>query len=286
MSQANTGKDIVGDKILDAYPDRNVHETEFPHHPPSVATPYLHDHYNVVRKRIAQAVLQDEFRNGHFKSRFAIDHGSIAGIILDMQLSGEVTEKQNATLREFGRTWARAIGESKNYGLKGTPLGVEFVTETGLSIAAEALFEMFEDEKDKPNPYPLPDSMKYKDPATRRRELEAIVAKHNAAKLAASAATAAGSSGASISSSITATSSSGRANLRTGISKERLLATLEEYKASTSKDAVLRKAWQEISGLKGALTAQAIDNFSDETQSTIYRMLQSDTKGKPLPCRN
>jgi hypothetical protein len=282
-------KDVVGDHLLDSYPDRNPGETCFPHLAQSVSSPDLDGFYKTLRDRIVVAVHEENFRGGHFKLKLASDHGSIQAIILEMQLSGEVSKKQYAILRDFGRVWSAAIGETKNYGV----LHHTFLVDTGLAAHSAQLFAMFDEEKRDPNLYPLPAAMKYKDPVTLRKELEEIIAKHKGVKAAAACAKAGVSVNAGLSSTAgssadnTASSSKDDAfvsptstNLATGISKARLLSKLSEFKASESKDTVMRNAWNEICNHKGDITAEAVDGMSDETMKLIYDMVQSDAQGQ------
>ena len=276
-AKEQAAKDAVGDRLLDSYPDRNPGETAFPHCPPSLSTPEIEGFYKVVRERIATAVQVENFGNGHFKSEFSATHGSIAHIILKMQLSGEVNKVQYEILKAFNHTWCAATGKSKKYDV----LNDLFIAETGLAAQADRLFDMFDEEKVHPNPYPLPEKMKYVDPVTQRKRLEAIVAEHQAAKLQTSSSSVAVASPPNIA----APFSSGSINfVANGISKAHLLTTLKSYNAANSNDSVLRNAWNEISNHKGELTSKSIDELSPETTALIYNQIQSDAEGTLCSC--
>jgi hypothetical protein len=291
-------KDEVGDKLLDVYPDRNVGETKFPHIGDSQNTLVLQAYYDELRAGISHAIHDENFRYGHFKDKFTPDR-SIGSIILDMQLSGEVSKDQFNMLYRFGRGWAKAICESSNWDI----LGADYITYVGLEYAAEDLMYMFEQEKHDPLPYPLPDHMKYQDPKTIRERFEVAGAYHDkkvgapigyvSPKTVVRGAEVGGApvnGGPTFSEAGPSTNpdASARSTLiELGITKAKVLATLTEYSAATSKDRVLRNAWVEISKIKGELNNKVIDNMSDETLSLIYNYVQSAAAGKSiLPLRD
>lgn len=297
-------KDGVNDQLLDSYPDRNLGETEFPHIAPSVSTPELQHFYDIVRGRIFHAVHTESFRGGHFKPTSTPDR-SVLSIILDMELSGEVSREQFRMLFNFERVWCRAIGQSKEYPI----LNEAFIEQKGLEVAADQLFYMFDKEKQEPLPYPLPEHMKYIDPRTFRTKLQEA-AVYQDARDAAAAATATvatdvpsttaaaissaaadapsnnASPAAPIAFSSGAIASSSNPLLALDVTKTHVLNVLAEYSAATSPDRVLRNAWVEISKIKGDFTAKTINKLSNDTVGLIYNYIQSEAEGAssfPVP---
>ena len=143
--QASAPKNVVGDRILDAYPDRNSGETAFPIHASRTTTPELDNFCATVRHRIIVAIHEESFCGGAVKSLISSGHGSVLNAILHLQLCAEATTEQQKILRTFGRTWARAVGDSSDQ--KAYPLlDNDFIAETGLATAAEKLTTMFEED--------------------------------------------------------------------------------------------------------------------------------------------
>lgn len=279
--QASPSKDVVGDRILNSYPDRNPLETGFPIHHSRFSTPELDNFYNVVRKRIVVAVHEEGFRRGAFKPDISSGHGSVQHVVLQMQLSGEISKEQFKILVTFGRKWCAAIGDS--FDRKAYPiLDNDFIAESGVETATEDLFAMLDEEFKNPNPYPLPDDIKYKDSATLLKIAANADEKKKAEEEAAGSVAVAAFSDNDVSSSKNDASGPSFTTifLRDGISKPRLLAKLKEYDAANSKDAVLRRAWEEISKHKGELTAASIDGLTEPTAKLIWDQIQSESAGK------
>lgn len=274
----------VGDRLLDAYPDRNLGETKFAGIGGSQNTPAMQAYYDELRSGIFKALNEDNFRNGHFKDMFHNDR-SILSITLDIQMSGEISKEQFNVLFRFGRGWSRAIGESANWAI----LDDNYIEHVGLWYAIGDLMDMFEQEKENPLPYPLPDELKYIDPKT-WLEKYGIAAAYQEEKVETPAGYVSPKRTADIKSAKpgliapvfseagpSTVPAGGRASTleELGITKEIILATLAEYSAATSLDRVLRNAWNEINNIKGPLNNSVMEKMSDGTVGLIYRHIQT-----------
>jgi hypothetical protein len=290
------GKTEVGGQLLDEYSDRNRGEMFFPHLGASLMTHDLDAFYTHARDAIIGAC--QEFRHGFFKD-MATDDISIQALVLNMQLSPQVTKREFNTLMRFGRVWAKAIGATKyiDEECKEAPiLDKEFIKSHGLYIAVEDLLNMFANDKIDPVPFPVPEHMVYKSPAQEREKYLKLY-QYQDEREAAKGSTANGSSLEVGSSTADADSSSKTGGfispagcsrpatstdnlLSLGINKDKVLAKLREYDAAESKDRILRNAWVEISSLKGELTNRSIDKLSEDTFQLLYSYVQAETAGK------